>query len=59
MSSQLEHAARDLASAMAGRDLKARIALIEATVPGRRVFTTRCDGDIRIGPGPFIATSAA
>lgn len=25
----------------------------------RRVLTTRCDGDIRIGPGPFIATSAA
>jgi phosphoadenosine phosphosulfate reductase len=40
MSSQLEHAARDLASAMASRDLKGRIALIEATVPGRLVFTT-------------------
>lgn len=25
----------------------------------RRVLTTRCDGDIRIGPGPFVMTSAA
>ena len=36
----LERAAQDLAAALAGLDLKARIALIEATVPGRLVFTT-------------------
>ena len=40
MSSQLENAAQDLASALSGLDLKGRIALIEATVPGRLVFTT-------------------
>ncbi len=40
MTSPLENAALDLASAMAGLDLKGRIALIEATVPGRLVFTT-------------------
>jgi len=40
MSLSLEHAARALADGMAGLDLKGRIALIEATVPGRLVFTT-------------------
>ena len=40
MSFPLEHAARALADGMAGLDLKGRIALIEATVPGRLVFTT-------------------
>jgi len=40
MSSQLEHAARELAARMADLDLKGRVAVIEATVPGRLVFTT-------------------
>ncbi len=40
MSFQLEQAAQDLASAMAGLDLKGRLRLIEARIPGRLVFTT-------------------
>lgn len=40
MSVQLEQAAQDLAQAMAGLDLTGRLRLIEATIPGRIVFTT-------------------
>lgn len=40
MSTSLERAARDLAGAMTGLDLEGRLALIDAAVPGRLVFTT-------------------
>ena len=40
MSTSLERTARDLASAMAGLDLKGRIRAIESAIPGRLVFTT-------------------
>lgn len=40
MSIKLQSAARDLSAAMAGLDLPGRIRVIEATIPGRLVFTT-------------------
>ena len=40
MSNSLERTARDLASTMAGLDLRGRIRAIEAAIPGRLVFTT-------------------
>ncbi|NEU13429.1 phosphoadenylyl-sulfate reductase [Methylobacterium sp. BTF04] len=40
MTFQLEQAAQDLSRGMAGLDLTGRIRLIEASIPGRLVFTT-------------------
>ncbi|HEV7439541.1 MAG TPA: phosphoadenosine phosphosulfate reductase, partial [Methylobacterium sp.] len=40
MTLELAKAAEALAAAMAGLDLKQRIALVEAEIPGRLVFTT-------------------